>query len=485
MQAELEQKKREIVGFLVGKGTLVNAEFLEKLKDESVVEGMHSRLEQDPDPEQIINYTFTASEQKQNCPVKVLWKYENEFQKRKIQDFVNYFNARYKLLERMLVQRPEMQNITSIARLVNKQDKETVSIVGMVSDKRVTKNDNLIVSVEDNTGKMNVVFSKNKPEIMEQAKDLVLDEVIGIVCSTGDNILFANNLLFPDIPLQTELKKSPDEAYVLVLSDLHVGSIWFEGERFDRFLKWIRGEAGNEEQKEVAKKVKYILIPGDLIDGVGIYQGMEKHLTITDIYEQYAECVRLLKQIPEHIWLVICPGNHDVGRMAEPQPALSEEYTKPLWDMPNVIMTCNPSFINLHASEDFPGFNFLMYHGYSYDYYAQEVESIKSSGLHLSDRVALVMKFMLQRRHLAPSHATTLYIPDAKTDPLVIESVPDFFISGHVHKAAVTSYRGVSIICGSCWQSQTDFQDKVGHEADPGKVPIINLKTRKIKLMRF
>ena len=105
----------------------------------------------------------------------------------------------------MLVQRPEMQNITSIARLVNKQDKETVSIVGMVSDKRMTKNDNLIVTVEDNTGKMNVVFSKNKPEMMEQAKDLVLDEVIGIVCSTGDNILFANNLLFPDIPLRLTL----------------------------------------------------------------------------------------------------------------------------------------------------------------------------------------------------------------------------------------------------------------------------------------
>ena len=131
MQAELEQKKREIVGFLVGKGTLVNAEFLEKLKDAAVVEGMHAQLGQDPDPEQIINYTVIVSEQKKECPVKVLWEYENEFQKRKIQDFVNYFNARYKLLEKMLVQRPEMQNITSIARLVNKQDKETVSIVGI------------------------------------------------------------------------------------------------------------------------------------------------------------------------------------------------------------------------------------------------------------------------------------------------------------------------------------------------------------------
>jgi DNA polymerase II small subunit len=528
--AELEQKKRDIVGFLVARGMLVNATFLEKLKDEILVEHMHSQLNNDPDPERLIQCdlqinsssqagqaaqitqtmqtsstkktdqlqqiqqteqiekTVSTEQKEQNIcsgKVNVLWEYQTDFRKRKIQDFVNYFNARYKLLERMLVQRPEMQNITSIARLINKQDKETVSVIGMVTEKRTTKNDNILAKIEDNTGQINVVFSKNKPEMMALAKDLVLDEVVGIVCSTGDNILFANALLLPDLPLQTELKKSPDEAYVLVLSDMHVGSIWFEQERFDRFLKWIRGEAGNEEQKEVAKKVKYILLPGDLVDGVGIYPGMEKHLTITDVHKQYGECSRLLKQIPEHIWLIISPGNHDVGRIAEPQPVLAKEYTELLWEMPNVIMTCNPAYINLHASEDFPGFNFLVYHGYSYDYYSQEVESIKNSGMHLSDRVALVMKFMLQRRHLAPSHATTLYIPDAKTDPLVIESVPDFFISGHVHKAAVTSYRGVSIICGSCWQAQTDFQDKVGHVAEPGKVPIINLKTRKIKLMTF
>jgi len=490
MSIELDQKKKEIVGFLVGRGVLVNADFLTKLQDPEIVEDIHSKLEQNPEPQQILEFTKEEETERAKLntaesKVNVLWEYKTEYNKRKIQDFVNYFNARYKLLEKMLVHRPEMQNITSIARLINKQDKETVSIIAMITEKRMTKNENLIVTVEDNTGQINVIFSKNKQELFSRAKDIVLDEVVGIVCSTGDNILFANNLLFPDIPLQTELKKAPDEAYALVVSDMHVGSIWFEGERFERFLKWINCEAGNEEQKEVASKVKYIFMPGDLVDGIGIYQGMEKHLDIPDIYKQYEKGIELLKKIPKHIWLIISPGNHDVGRMAEPQPALSKDYTQELWEMPNVIMTCNPSFINIHASKDFPGFNVLMYHGYSYDYYAEAVESIKTSGRHLSERVDLVMKFMLQRRHLAPSHATSLYIPDAKTDPLVIETVPDFFISGHVHKAAVSSYRGVSIICGSCWQGQTDFQDKVGHIADPGKVPVINLKTRQIKLMRF
>jgi len=487
MPIELDQKKKEIVGFLVGKGVLVSAEFLEKLKDPGTVEEMHSRLCQNPAPQQILEFKKTESNQIKTAEakVKVLWEYKVEYNKRKIQDFVNYFNARYKMLEKMLIQRPEMQNITSIARLLNKQDKETVSVIGMVTEKRLTRNENLIVTIEDNTGQINVVFSKNKQDLFTLAKDLVLDEVIGIVCSTGENILFANNLLFPDIPLQTELKKAPGEAYALVLSDIHLGSIWFEHEKFNRFLKWIKGEAGSDEQKKVASKVKYIFIPGDIVDGIGIYPGMENHLEIKDIHQQYQEAAKLIKQIPSHIWLIISPGNHDIGRMAEPQPALAQEYTKEIWEMPNVIMTCNPARVKIHESEDFPGFDVLIYHGYSYDYYAQEIESIKTSGKHLSDRADLVMKFMLQRRHLAPSHSTTLYIPDPKTDPLVIETVPDFFVSGHVHKAAVSSYRGVSIVCGSCWQGQTEFQDKVGHIADPGKVPIINLKTRQIKLMRF
>lgn len=212
---------------------------------------------------------------------------------------------------------------------------------------------------------------------------------------------------------------------------------------------------------------------------------MEHDLKILDIREQYRICAELLKQIPAHIKIILCPGNHDVGRISEPQPKLSGDYAKPLYELPNVIMTSNPTFVNVHSSPDFPGFNFLLYHGYSYDFYAENVPSIKNSGRHLSDRTGLIMKYMLQRRHLAPTHTTTLYIPDAKTDPLVIETVPDFFVSGHLHKSVVTTYRGVTIICGSCWQSQTPFQEKVGHVAEPGKVPLINLKTREVKIMNF
>ena len=41
------------------------------------------------------------------------------------------------------------------------------------------------------------------------------------------------------------------------------------------------------------------------------------------------------------------------------------------------------------------------------------------------------------------------------------------------------------IIANSCWQAMTAFEEKVGNNPDPCKVPILNLKTRAIKILDF
>ena len=181
--------------------------------------------------------------------------------------------------------------------------------------------------------------------------------------------------------------------------------------------------------------------------------------------------------------IIICAGNHDAVRISEPQPRLSKEYANPLWELPNVIMTTNPSMINIAATEGFSGFDILMYHGYSFDHYIANVDSIRSKGGY--DRADLIMTFLLQKRHFAPSHTSTLYIPDSKDDPLLIKKVPDIFATGHIHKSAAASYRNITLICGSCWQDKTAFQEKVGHHPEPARVPIINLKTREVKILSF
>ena len=425
------------------------------------------------------------SKKKDEKKVKVLFSYEEELKnkKKKEQDVVSYFNKRYNSLRKILQNRVELQNTISINRLLQKKNKEEVAVIGMVSDIETTKNNNLFIKVEDPTASIKIFINKNKPELFNQAKDITYDEVIGVKGVYNEKIIYTNSLFPPDIPLGKELKKCEEECYTVFLSDLHVGSTKFLPEQFNNFIKWINGEFGNEMQKEISKKVKYIFIAGDLIDGLGIYPGQESELNIKDIYKQYEECANLLKKIPSNISIIICPGNHDAMRLSEPQPPLYEDFAQPMFELTNVFLVSNPSLINIHSSGDFPGFDVLIYHGYSFDYYVANIDSIRNQGGY--DRADLIMKFLLKKRHLAPAYSSTLYMLGKDKDPLVIERIPDFFVTGHIHKTSVSNYRNITLICGSCWQSKTPFQEKVGHHPEPCRVPVVNLKTRKVKILKF
>jgi DNA polymerase II small subunit len=498
-----ENIKKDIINFFLEKDILLSPDFFNNLDEKVNLEKLFSLLKEQTDLSQLLAFTKETNKlleelEKKEKEIKkesekeivgsagtvnILFSYEEATKKRDIQDFVIFFNARYKALEKILRHRQELQNILSISRIIGKKEKENVSLIGIVKDKTTTANGNIMLEIEDTSTSIKVLVSKNKVELFSLAKDVVLDEIIGIVGVNGENIVFANNIIWPEIPLNKELKKAPDECYAIVLSDIHVGSNQFLGDKLNNFLKWINGNLGNEQQKSIASKIKYIIIAGDLVDGVGVYPEQDEELVIKDVNKQYEECARLLKQIPPHIKLIICPGNHDAMRIAEPQPQLYKDFARPIWDLPNVVMVSNPALINIHSSASFSGFDLLVYHGYSFDHYVANVESIRNGGGY--DRADLIMKFLLQRRHLAPTHGSTLYIPDIRKDYLVIEQIPDFFIAGHIHKSYAANYRNITMICGSCWQAKTPFQEKVGHNPEPARVPIINLQTREVKILRF
>jgi DNA polymerase II small subunit len=371
--------------------------------------------------------------------------------------------------------------VSSIARILSKSERENVALIGIVKEKTTTHSGKILLMMEDLSGEIRVMVDPGRQDVFAVAKSLVHDEVIGITGLSGNRMVFASGILYPDVPLTKVVKKASEAGYAAFLSDLHVGSKKFLKDEFEKFLRWINDTDGRHSQ--IVSNMKYLFIVGDLVDGVGIYPGQEQELAITDIYEQYKECARLLSQIPQRIQIVVCAGNHDAIRLSEPQPMLPKEFASPLYDLPNVIIVSNPSLINIHSGEGFSGFDILLYHGYSFDYYIQNVDEIRNSGGY--DRADLVMKFLLQRRHLSPAHTATLYVPDQKKDPLVIDIVPDFFVTGHIHKTAVSSYRNTSLICGSCWQAKTDFQERVGHHPEPARVPVVNLQTRETKILRF
>lgn len=412
--------------------------------------------------------------------IKIINDYREKSKKRSVQDFVGFFNSRFKELEKILRSRQELQNLTSISRIISKKEKDNVALIGVVYDKQTTKNNNIMLTLEDQTGMVKVVVTQGKEELFALAQEIQLDEVIGV---TGmyDGLIFANSLLLPDIPLTKELKKSPEEEYFVLITDPQVGNKLFLEEEFNRFLGWLNGEAGSDAQKETASKVKYLFIVGDLVEGVGIYPDQEYDLNIIDVRDQYKRLAEYLKDVK--IPIIVCPGNHDVGRLSEPQPGFRDEYSKPLWMLPNVICVSNPSTVNISASNTFEGLDVLIYHGGSFFYYFNNVPAIRQKGG--ATRSDLVMKYLLQRRHLAPSHTSTVYIPDANKDPLVIDKVPDFFFSGHVHRATVNNYRNVTCINASCWVAKTEEQERRGLDPQPGKAFVINMRTREVKIMNF
>src|SRR3989338_9177521 len=256
MQQELVRKKREIIDIFLKNGVLISSELLKEIENDEQADKVFSLLKTKKTEdlavtEEDLNKLFSkqksdqATELKQEksaiSNVKIISSYKGDPKKREAADFVDYFNIRYKAIEKILKQHQELKNTVSISKIINKKDKEAIAIIGIVSSKQITKNGNLLLLLEDPTGQRRVLVNKNKPSLFNEAKDIVLDEVIGIVGVNVDTLIFANNIIWPDTPTNKEMKKADRESYVLFLSDLHVGSSKFLPDDFEKFLKWING----------------------------------------------------------------------------------------------------------------------------------------------------------------------------------------------------------------------------------------------------
>jgi DNA polymerase II small subunit len=409
-------------------------------------------------------------------PVKVIHSIPIVNKKITVSDFVKYFKNRFISMKNILQEHSELTNLVSINKISG--NRQGISIIGIVSGKRTTKNKNLIFEIEDLTGKINVLINQNKEELYKKAQEISLDSVIGIKCSGSREILFANDIIFPDSFI-TVRKHSPVEEYALFSGDLHVGGKNFMEESFLKFIDYLNGKVPNTPEVE---KIKYLFLVGDLIAGVGIFPGQEKELTYQDIEEQFERTAELLSKIKKDIKIIISPGNHDAIRIMEPQPLLDEKFAWPLYNMKNVILTQNPAMVNIGAKKNFSGMDVLTYHGYSFHYYANNIESLmREHAIHNPEKI---MAYLLKNRHLAPTHSSTLYYP-YEEDPLLIKKVPDIFVSGHTHKSGVSYYNNVLTVSSSTWESLTPFQEKMGNKPDFCKVPMLNLKTRAVKILDF
>jgi len=424
---------------------------------------------------------FEEKKVETRSPIKVISSPILASQKLEVKDFVKNFRNRYVFLKNILQQKTDLENLTSIDKLKNNNNRN-FSIIGIITEKNVTKNKNIILHVEDLTDSVKLLINQNREEVFAKAKELLIDDVVGFKCSGSKDFLFVNDLFYPDCYV-SEKHKSETETYALFLSDIHVGSSMFLKNNFERFLEWIEGKNGDGVQKELIKKIKYVFITGDNVDGVGIYPGQEKFLSIKDIKEQYVVLADYLKRIPNHMNIIMCAGQHDGVRVAEPQPPIGEDFGEPLYKIPNLYLVSNPSMVEIEGRNGRQGIRVLMYHGASMHPLIGEIEDLRLTNAHRNPTRAV--KHLLLRRHLNPMHGAGVYIPNAEEDPLLIREIPDIVATGDLHRTDIDKYNGILLIAGSCWQSITPFEEKVGNIPDPCKVPMLNLKTGALKILDF
>ncbi len=405
--------------------------------------------------------------------IKVLDSFHIGSKKLEVKDFLSFFKHRF-IVFRDLLKQYNLPNLTTINKINSRN--QNVSIIGLVADIRESKNKNLIIELEDLTGRISVLVNKDK-DIYETAKQVVLDEVIAVKGVGNKEIIFASEIFFPEIA-KPEVKKCNDDWNAVFIADTHIGSTEFLEQKFVKFIKWLNGEIGNDKVKQQAKKVKYLFIAGDLVEGVGIYPDQEDFLAIKDIVEQYKILAEYLSMVRPDINIIVIPGNHDAVRLIEPQPVFNQKFAKPLLDLDNVYAFPNPSTISVGVTDKFAGFNVLLYHGFSVHYFLDNVEMLRNQP------ESKIFPFLLRKRHLAPVHGSTLYYP-SENDFLIIKKIPDIVVMGHLHKTFIEKYNGIYGVFASCWEGKTPEQERRGIEPDPAKALLFNSKKQSIRILDF
>jgi DNA polymerase II small subunit len=388
------------------------------------------------------------------------------------EDFYNLTVDKFNKLRNLMRKRPEVLSANNINNILRLTDKIEVSVMGLVNNIRNTKKGNIFLTLEDLTNSVNVIIRKDtsNQDIVKIAERTLNDQMVYVegTYNPGERgksgIIYSNYLSKIDIPKDNKPNFSTDPLSICLISDVHIGSKEFEEKLWSRFIKFLNGKIGNKNQRENAGRIKYIIINGDLVDGIGVYPSQKTDLIISDIYDQYKKATELLSGIPDYIKIFYSSGNHEPVRIAIPRPAVPKKYSSELIDI-GVSCIGNPAIIQTH------NVNTLIYHGDSILDLNMLIPGLENN------KPVDTMIELLKCRHLAPIYGKKTQIAPTNKDWLVIDKIPDIFHTGHVHINGMNYYNNIALVNSGCFQSQTDFMNSLGIHPTPGILSIIDLDT--------
>ena len=375
--------------------------------------------------------------------------------------------SRFRQLSRVLRHRSDLSALRNASEIPSAPGE--AAVIGMVRDIQETPRQKLLIlTLEDETGQVRVLIPREHPAARET---YLPDEVLGIrlyVPKEPGKLPIARAVLRPDVPMARVTARAPRASKALFLSDLHIGSKGFLDDAWNELMGFVRGEGSHGD---VAQGLEHVVIAGDLVDGIGIYPHQENDLAISDVVEQYAELARRLKELPSSLNIVAIPGNHDAVCPAEPQPALPPELAR---DLPtNVHVVANPSIFALE------GVVVEAYHGRGFDDLIPQLPKMSY------EQPIPVMKRMLSMRHLAPTYGQKTPLASLPRDGLVVDPVPDIFVTGHTHTFGAEWWRGVLLLNASTWQGETDYQRMRNIRPVPARATVVDLAQGAVSAVDF
>lgn len=395
----------------------------------------------------------------------------NSDSKGKAEDFLKLFQDKYNFLFTELCARGySPKPLNKMDRMGRDSDFE---IVVMVSEKKNTKNGHVMLDIEDLEGHAKALIPANDAPLIEKAKRITQDDVIGMkvrLARTGD-LLIVKEFAWPDLP-QRKPRTSETDLGMIITSDIHIGSKLFLRNWFEKFIQWINLDVGTEKEKERVGKMKYMVIAGDTVDGIGVYPTQLAELEVKSITKQYEQFQEYLLQIPETVEVFITPGNHDPCRWHDPQPPLIKEFLPQLYGMKNIHFLPSPAWVEIEDQKT------LIYHG------SGLIGLMGALNIPPTKPEEAIKELLIKRDLMAVYGTKHPYAPEPKAYMLVREH-PDVYIGGDNHYNAYTQYRGTTIINNGCWQLTSDYAASKGFIATPGRVPQFNFKTASIRESRF
>ncbi|MCL5874808.1 MAG: metallophosphoesterase [Candidatus Thermoplasmatota archaeon] len=351
------------------------------------------------------------------------------------ESFVDLFKSRYNFLHSKLNERSKNHFFTPVSKL--KRDNGQVFASGIVSDYSESKKGYGILEMEDEMNSIKVILPKTYKDV------IIRDEVIGVSgqFSKDGTAIFAESVYRPEASREPSLSGS--SVKVMVISDIHVGSKNFIEDSFLNMIDYVNTQG-----------ISFVIMNGDLVDGIGVYPDQESDLAINDINLQYKKLATLTSKFNNNVRVIVIPGNHDIVYPTEPQNPLPKEINA-LFPS-NVMSLSNPVWVEIGERI------FLLYHGTSiFDF----LEAIPGTTMNDTDKIMIEM---LRRGHLAPEYGKNLSFIPLKSDYYLIDPVPDVLVTGHVHSHSITTHKGILAINASTFQEQTNYQRMMNFNPKPG-----------------